>query len=275
MYHFPFFGGSSLFSENARCFAIQLFIFSSLTTFVNILAIGAHPDDIELGCGGLMLKTARQGHNVFMYTATRGSASGDPKQRTKELTESAARIGVRKLWVDDFEDTKLAVHSELINRIEDIVGRTEADIIVSHAGSDIHHDHKAIANAIIEAGRFVPNILSYEIPLTKEFKPQVFCDISDVIEDKIELIKLFKSQRDKIYLKANAIKGLAEYRALQSRLNGRDNRTILKESSELDDPLYVEAFEVTKMCFDREFKLYGKPRSSLLTDNITLSNVLK
>jgi LmbE family N-acetylglucosaminyl deacetylase len=242
---------------------------------VNILAIGAHPDDIELGCGGLMMKTARQGHSVFMYTVTRGSASGDPEERTRELMGSASQIGVKRLWIDNFEDTKLAAQSELINRIEEIIQKSEADIIISHAISDIHHDHKAIASAIIEAGRFVPNILSYEIPLTKEFKPQVFCDISDVIEEKVELIKLFKSQRDKIYLKASAIKGLAEYRALQSRLNARNDRTILNESSVVELPLYVEAFEVTKMCFDREFKLYEKPRSYALKDNVALSNILK
>jgi LmbE family N-acetylglucosaminyl deacetylase len=45
---------------------------------MNILAIGAHPDDIELGCGGLLLKAVRQGHSVWMYTLTRGAASGDP-----------------------------------------------------------------------------------------------------------------------------------------------------------------------------------------------------
>jgi LmbE family N-acetylglucosaminyl deacetylase len=49
---------------------------------MNILAIGAHPDDIELGCGGLLLKASRQDrHNIFMYTLTRGGASGDPEQR--------------------------------------------------------------------------------------------------------------------------------------------------------------------------------------------------
>jgi LmbE family N-acetylglucosaminyl deacetylase len=52
---------------------------------MKIVAIGAHPDDIELGCGGLVLKAVRNGHNVYMYTLTRGSASGDPKERTKEL----------------------------------------------------------------------------------------------------------------------------------------------------------------------------------------------
>ncbi|MDQ3562034.1 MAG: PIG-L family deacetylase, partial [Thermoproteota archaeon] len=51
---------------------------------MNILAIGAHPDDIELGCGGLLLKASRQDHhNIFMYTLTRGGASGDPEERTK------------------------------------------------------------------------------------------------------------------------------------------------------------------------------------------------
>ncbi len=60
---------------------------------MNILAIGAHPDDIELGCGGTLLKAVREGHNVFMYTLTRGGASGNPAQRTEELKRSAKFIG--------------------------------------------------------------------------------------------------------------------------------------------------------------------------------------
>jgi hypothetical protein len=87
--------------------------------------------------------------------------------------------------------------------------------------------------------------MSYEIPLTKDFKPQVFYDISDVVDDKVELIKIFWSQQSKLYLKANAIKGLAEYRALQTRLNTSIN--------------YVEAFEVMKLCFGKEFKLWKVP----------------
>ena len=85
---------------------------------MKILAIGAHPDDIELGCGGLLLRAARQGHSVFMYTLTRGGASGDPEQRTKELLQSAKFIGAKKVWIDNFEDTKLSLNSELINHIE-------------------------------------------------------------------------------------------------------------------------------------------------------------
>lgn len=217
---------------------------------MNILAIGAHPDDVELGCGGLLIKAARQGHNVYMYSLTRGSASGDPKERTHELMRSAKFIGAKNLWIDDFEDTQLSVSNELINHIEHFINRADPDLILTHSLDDSHHDHRAIAAATLEAGRFAANIMSYEIPLTKHFSPQIYYDISDVVDDKVELINIFWSQHTKLYLKSNAIKGLAEYRALQSRLNTSIN--------------FVEAFEVHKMCFGREFQLFKVPQESLV-----------
>lgn len=216
---------------------------------MNILAVGAHPDDIELGCGGTLLKASRQGHNVFMYTVTRGSASGDPEQRTKELMQSAKFIGAKRLWIDNFEDTKLSLSSELINHIEFFINKADPDIVLSHSLGDSHHDHRAIAEATIEAGRFIPNILAYEIPVTRDFKPQVYYDISDVVDDKIALINIFWSQRSKMFLKSSAIRGLAEYRALQSRLNTHVTS--------------VEAFEVQKLCFGKEFKLLKVPQENM------------
>src|SRR5918999_263508 len=109
---------------------------------MNILAIGAHPDDVELGCGGLLLKAAKNGHNVFVYTLTKGSASGDPNKRTQELKYSADYIGVKTSWIDNFEDTKLSLNSELINHIEYIINKSKADIVYTHSISDIHHDHR-------------------------------------------------------------------------------------------------------------------------------------
>ena len=52
---------------------------------MNILAIGAHPDDIELGCGGLLIKAVRNGHSVYLYNITQGEKAGDPQQRIGEL----------------------------------------------------------------------------------------------------------------------------------------------------------------------------------------------
>jgi LmbE family N-acetylglucosaminyl deacetylase len=228
---------------------------------VNILAIGAHPDDIELGCGGLALKAVRNGHKFFMYTLTRGGASGDPTQRAEELLQSSKFIGANTLWIDNFEDTKLSNNYDLIDHIEYFIRKSHADIVFTHSLADTHHDHKAIAASTIEAGRFVPNIMAYEIPLTKDFKPQIFYDITDVITEKIELIRLFKSQHDKIYLKANAIKGLAEYRALQSRLNREIGHTTT--SNYIEALNYVEAFEALKICVDGRFKLWDIPSQQM------------
>jgi LmbE family N-acetylglucosaminyl deacetylase len=218
-------------------------------SIVNILAIGAHPDDIEQGCGGLIVKAARSGHNVYMYTLTRGEAAGDPYRRVNELIESARVIGAKKLWIDNFPDTQLSVNSELINHIENIIQRTHADLVLTHSSYDIHHDHRATSAATIEAGRFAHNILAYEIPLSRDFKPQVFHDISDAINDKVSLISLFKSQRDKVYLNSNAIVGLASYRALQSRMNSTS------ENKEIDGIKHVEAYEVLKISLDNTLKL--------------------
>ncbi|HEX2013674.1 MAG TPA: PIG-L deacetylase family protein [Nitrososphaera sp.] len=220
---------------------------------MNILAVGAHPDDIELGCGGLLLKAAKQGHDVFMYTLTRGAASGDPSERTKELVRSARFIGAKRLWIDNFEDTKLSLNNDLINHIEFFINSADPDIVITHSLGDTHHDHRAIAAATLESGRFIPNIMSYEIPVTRDFKPQVYYDISDVMDDKIELINIFWSQRSKMFLKSNAIRGLAEYRALQSRLN-----TCVT---------CVEAFEVMKLCFGKEFTLLKVPQENIRNVN--------
>ena len=59
---------------------------------MNILAIGAHPDDIELGCGGVLLKSINEGHNVYAYTLTRGSASGDPEKRCEGRPANALHL---------------------------------------------------------------------------------------------------------------------------------------------------------------------------------------
>lgn len=216
---------------------------------LNILAIGAHPDDIELGCGGLLLKAAKRGHNVFMYNLTRGSASGDPQERTQELINSSKFIGARALWIDNFEDTKLSLNSEIIDHIEYFIERSSADVVYTHSPVDNHHDHRTLAAATIEAARYVPNVLSYEMPVTRDFKPQVYYDISDVIQQKIELINIFRSQRNKMFLKSHAIKGLAQYRALQSRSN--------------ESITSVEAFEVLKLSLENDFQLRIGPQESI------------
>jgi LmbE family N-acetylglucosaminyl deacetylase len=216
---------------------------------MNILAIGAHPDDIELGCGGTLIKAAKEGHNVFLYVLTRGDKSGDSVERTREVVESAKFIGAKAAWIDNFEDTSLKVESKLVNHLEYFINKSDADIILTHAQKDYHHDHRAVAECTLEAARNSQNVLAYEIPVTKEFTPQLYYDITDVIDAKVSLIEIFWSQRTKIFTKINAIRGMAEYRALQSRLN----TTIT----------HVESFEVLKMCVNSDFKPMILPQKAV------------
>lgn len=208
---------------------------------MNILAIGAHPDDIELGCGGSLIKAIRKGHTVYMYTITRGGGAGAVIRRSNELVNSAKLIGASILWIDDYEDGKVYLTKELINSIEFFIRKTKADIIYTHPLYDNHHDHRAIAQATLEAGRFTPTILGYENPSTKVFQPSMFYDISDVIDEKVNLLNLYGSQHSKQFLSSNAVKGLSEYRAYQTRLD-----------SKID---HMETFEVMKISFNADLTL--------------------
>ncbi|MDE1853674.1 MAG: PIG-L family deacetylase [Thaumarchaeota archaeon] len=212
---------------------------------MEILAIGAHPDDVELGAGGFLLSAARSGHGVYIYTLTRGAAGGEPGQRVREAQKSAQFMGAKALWLDDLPDSRLEEGLDLISRIESRIDLVHPDIILTHYANDVHHDHRTIARATMEAGRYDSNILAYEIPLTRGFDPKVYFDISDVIDDKVQLVRMFASQSEKFYLRAEAIRGLAEFRALQSRFQVSAK--------------FVETFDASKLCLGNDFMLRRMP----------------
>src|SRR6185312_4542445 len=153
----------------------------------------------------------------------------------------AKYIGAKALWIDNYEDTAVYLTKELINSIEFFIRKTQADIIYTHPLKDNHHDHRAVSKATIEAARFAPNILAYENPSTRNFFHVLFSDISDVIFEKIILIELYGSQKSKLFLSSNSVKGLAKYLAFQTRLD--PNLT------------HMEAFEVMKMMINTDFVL--------------------
>ena len=97
---------------------------------MNILAIGAHPDDIEIGCGGLLIKAVRNGHSVYLYNLTRGEKAGLAEKRTEELKRTARYIGARALYIDRFPDTGLSLTSDLINHIESCINVCKPDLVI-------------------------------------------------------------------------------------------------------------------------------------------------
>ncbi len=183
---------------------------------LNVLALGAHPDDIELGCGGTLIKHSRRGDGVYLAILTDGSMGGEPRVRTMiEQEESSAILQVKRIFWGEFKDTELPVSRESISLIESVMDRITPDIVYMPSPSDTHQDHRNLAYAGISATRFHNRVLMYEGPTSMSFEPDVFIDISEVIDEKIAAIKAHKSQDAKSLKILEIMKSLARYRGLQ------------------------------------------------------------
>jgi len=160
---------------------------------MKILAIGAHPDDIEYGCGGTLLNWAAKGNKIHLIVLTRGEASGDPDVRQKEQ-EKSARLMKAGLFQGSFRDSRLVLDRNLIESIEKTMSIVKPDIIFAHYFNDSHQDHRYVSQAVITATRHHRKVLFYEVPTTIDFMPTVFVDIKNVMPRKIQLLKVHKSQ---------------------------------------------------------------------------------
>lgn len=187
---------------------------------MTVLAIGAHPDDIEIGCGGFIMKAKESGAKAYGLTFTKGEkGTGRNGKRAEELVRAFRFLELDGFWIMDFKDTEL---KESVLKIKDIIEEkireTGAALVLAHTDIDIHSDHRAIAEATREAGRNI-SILSYEdVSTPREFIPNYYADITDYMEDKIKLISFHKTQMDKTYMDPEAIRGRAAHRGIQSNV---------------------------------------------------------
>lgn len=161
---------------------------------MKVLAIGAHPDDIEFGCGGTLLRFARAGHEVYLYVATCGELGGDPATRKLEQEQAAGLIGVKRIFWGGYTDCMVPLNRELIVSIEEVLQEIEPDYIFVHHQEDTHQDHRTLADAAMSATRYIPNFLFYEGPTTVNFFPNVYVDIESSVADKCELLRRHASQ---------------------------------------------------------------------------------
>lgn len=161
---------------------------------MNILAIGPHPDDIEFGCGGTLLRCAKNGHQIYLLVLTKGEYGGNPKIRQKEQEKSAKIIKAKILW-GGYKDTEITFGKKLIDLIENIIKKVKPEIIFTPYFNDTHQDHRNVSQATNTATRYIHNVLFYEVPTTIDFAPtSVFVDIGEVLEEKLGLLKTHKSQ---------------------------------------------------------------------------------
>jgi len=184
-----------------------------------ILAVGAHPDDMELGCGAFIMKAKDNGAKVYGLTLTKGEKGTDAnRKREKELAKGAEFMEMDGFWVYDFKDTELKGYiPQIKDVIEEKIKDIGASIVLTHTAIDIHTDHQAVFEATNVAARKDISILCYEdVSTPREFVPNYFVDVSGYIDDKMRLIAIHKSQSEKAYMDPEVIKGRAAHRGLQS-----------------------------------------------------------
>lgn len=177
-----------------------------------ILAIGAHPDDVEFGCGGTLAKLQSEGNSINIATLSLGGFGGEPKIRKKEA-HLAAQYLEANLYLGNFTDTKIAHNRETILFIENIIEEVQPTHVYTHSFHDSHQDHRNIYQATITACRQTANIFSYQSPSsTTEFRPNIFININNYIDKKLKSLSIFKSQMDiRPYLQTDLIIATARY----------------------------------------------------------------
>jgi len=174
---------------------------------MNVLGVGAHYDDLELGCSGSLIKHVRRGDKVMMLVATdsgyrdpKGSLIRDCKIAVKEGKKAAEIIGAA-LKCLNYKTFHLSFNEELTKEISALIRKHKIDIIYSHWVHDLHRDHKNLANCTLMAGRHVPRFLMYRSNFynTEEnFRGNFYVDITDVMDKKIKVIKAHKSELERV-----------------------------------------------------------------------------
>ncbi len=181
---------------------------------MNVLAIGAHGDDLELFCGGTLARFAQRGDQVFMCVVTdgRGRPKGDPERiaeiRRAESEASAAVIGAELVWMA-LPDGGLWFDAPTRHQFVEVIRRARPDLIITHPADDYHPDHKTTSRLVMDAAQiartanypsaFPPHraavpVAFMEAELGIGFIPEEYVDISPVWEQKLAMLDCHKSQ---------------------------------------------------------------------------------
>lgn len=201
---------------------------------LRLLCIGAHSDDIEIGCGGAILEwlsTYPQVEVTWVVLAASGSRASEARDSVDSLLREAKQAN---LMLRDFRDGYLpAQFAEVKNLFEELKASANPDIVLTHRLEDRHQDHRLIAEVTWQTFRD-HLVLEYEIPKYEGDlgQPNLFVPLSTKVgRRKVEhLMRLFGSQRSKAWFRPETFFGLMQLRGIECRA----------------DSGYAEAFHVRK-----------------------------
>lgn len=188
------------------------------TTPLKILCLGSHSDDIEIGCGGTILRLLSCSHNLDVVWVVFGSG----KEREREARKSAElfleRAKQKEIIVNDFRDGFFPFDGARIKECFEELKRVSPDLILTHYRKDAHQDHRLISELTWNTFRD-HLILEYEIPKYDGDlgQPSVFVPLeSEVCQRKVGYIMdAFQSQHTKRWFQKNTFLSLLRLRGME------------------------------------------------------------
>ncbi len=172
-----------------------------------VLAFGAHPDDLEVGAGGLLARLSQEGAEVTMVVV---SIPNNTELRKREAMAGADVIDADLFVL--YEDRPCRVEDipmhELVRRMDSIVGDVRPDLVITHSAGDLHWDHGLVNRATVSALRRTPcDLLAFlsspEMNAQSRAIGQCFADISKTMDTKLAAIGAHTSQVAKLGLESS------------------------------------------------------------------------
>lgn len=184
---------------------------------MNVLALGAHPDDIEIFMYGLLSRLKKDGNKIYLTVATDGSKGGKynehklSKTRAEETKKALKSLGCLNLL--GLSDSYLGYENTDIIKIRRNIEEIQPDLIITHYEKDYHNDHISLSKLVKQvASHYVP-IIYCDTMMGINFNPLYFIDITEFFKEKTKAVLQHKSQNPKRFV--NLIKLMNSYRAAQ------------------------------------------------------------
>lgn len=170
---------------------------------MNVLAIGAHFDDVEIGCGGSLIRLGQEGNNISLYVATK-SGYNDPNGLCIRKDEDAEREGFEsacflsaKLFKGNFPTFTIEANELLHSSLLQCMNEVKPDLVFVHHPKDTHHDHRVLSQALIHTARKISRVLFYESNFYQKisaFNPGFYFEITNQFDEKMKLIRIHESE---------------------------------------------------------------------------------
>jgi LmbE family N-acetylglucosaminyl deacetylase len=197
-----------------------------------VLAIGAHPDDIEIGCAGALFNHRRRGDRVSMLTLGSGRDKGVEAGSWESLM--AARLIGGQLLAGDLSMRDLGDLVLTSRMIDGVVAALDPTVVYVHSRNDDNHDHRAVHEATMRAVRAVPQVYAYQTPSsTPAFDPTKLVPIDDVVTAKADMLRLLLDKEGRADINPDRVVETARHwaRQLPARTRYAEPFEIIRASS--------------------------------------------